>query len=204
MTFKELFQEAIIESDWEAIRTIYTQLTDEEAPYPKKAQEFTFEKDETLSIEDLLNQEVVIAELKPTKIPPKKKRGRPPKKKTATKKKPAKEKVVKKEVDDIEDFRMEPREQTPGKYGIKEPIDISNKTNEFFDDGTEHADEKGIALTRGEKIGNRDAYEPIEVVCSVCGKVEFVNESLASTFSSEKDKNTYKCNQCTSSKRRRN
>lgn len=202
MTTKQAFKHGIQEGNWDVICDVYRTMTGEEPPEPPKPivvkNEFEDILNSTMEVADIIAQSSIQCEANLYV-----------------------EDHDDKDDEDIEEPRRQSDEdftmpskadgkKTKGRRCKKEPLVLGKQKNKFVDDGTQFEDERvdmnpnkpelGIRKVRprGERPDDSNTGNKVNVVCSLCGKEESVSPLLSRGYSTNKDDNTYKCNECNS------
>lgn len=107
------------------------------------------------------------------------------------------------------------RNRKGSKAGVKaltapRAVLANGRPNGFVDDGEMDKELRlslnpGVKNLGGKVIEPRNAFQPIGVICSVCGKTEKISHKLAPVKlpgdSGDDDKTVYKCNRCITGRR---
>ena len=211
--FTEILKIAVEEQDWQLICGLYTNITGEPLAVPQDAIEEEEEEDE-----NILTKEYSIDELKyQNRLPPQEQDLE----------------LLDKNIDNIissryNDFKAPPRntenKSSEGRRARSEPVGSTKLTNVvgvseqgFVDDMTESlidpdTGEKLVGSNKNAKITPRNRRKElgmndtslIDAECSSCAKTLKVSPTIAYGYSSNPNENSWKCNDCSTRKSRRN
>jgi len=210
--FSEILKIAVEQQDWQLICGLYTNITGEPLSVPEPVVEE--EKEE----EDILSKEYSVDELKYQNQPPPEKQD---------------SELVDKNIDKTidsryNDFTAPPRNTSnssnnSGRQMRSEPVGSTKLKNVvgvseegFVDDLTEslvdpetgenlvgkNKNAKVTPRNRRKELGMKDT-SIIDATCSACGESLKISSALAYGYSQIESQNTWKCNDCTTRKGRR-
>ena len=211
--FSEILKIAVEEQDWQLICGLYTNITGEPLSVPQPAVEEEEKKEE-----DVLKKDYSLEDLRyQNQLPPQEQDLE----------------LVDKNIDNIissryNDFKAPPRstENTnfSGRRARSEPVGSTKLTNVvgvseegFTDDMTEslidpdtgeqligsNKDAKITPRNRRKQLGMNDT-SLIDAQCSSCEKTSKVSPTIAYGYSTNPNENSWKCNDCSTRKSRRN
>ena len=201
-TIKEIFHDGIANGNWSEIRKVYQAITGEEAPITKQPMQ--------KSIDDILNSTVVT----PEETNDQEHSTSP---NTAPLEAETQDMIHTKNGDvDMRDFRVVNTganlQQTEGDkvYCRQEQISTQIRVNKFSDDGENVNDPKGSMkafteelVTKHPELGSkgvsqtdRDTGSLVKVQCALCENWEEVSPILAGRYDADPERNTYRCNDC--------